>query len=95
MPRYISVRYDPFRKLYYRVFINKRNFGLNQTLQKSDEFFWSVIILDNSFKVLGEMGFNLEYYPNLFIPTPLGIMLLKHNNSSEKNCIITIIKPEL
>ncbi len=88
-PRYISVKYDPYNRLFYRI--AKHKWEHNHKKRKEYQF-WSVVIADSNLNVLGETRFTSEYDMNSLQPTPFGIALLRSNNSMESNASFVILK---
>lgn len=68
-PRYLSLDYDPYRKMYYRIvhhaqqYIQNDSMTLNQTIDKK----WSLMMLDANFNLVGEVLFD----PKQFMPSVL------------------------
>jgi hypothetical protein len=88
-PKYTNLIFDPWKKMYYRTV--KHSF-LNATTGYEVKSFWSVIITDDELNIIGECKFDYQYDPNVFIPTPFGILLMKGNLPDPKERTLTLIK---
>jgi hypothetical protein len=88
-PKYMNLIFDPWEKMYYRTV---RHSFLNATTEYEVKSFWSVIVTDDELNIVGECKFSSQYDPNVFIPTPFGILLMKGNHPDSKERIFTLIK---
>lgn len=81
-PRYEAIRYDPFHDLYYRIVYHGDEIYefTNWSLLSKNKKRYSILILDSSFKIVGEFLLPSAKYmvPNLFI-TPKGIYISNAN----------------
>jgi len=79
---YLDILYDPFQKLYYRVF-KKEQHSVSESSETNPhklEAEWSLLILDLDFKVKGEVLFPAKVYNYMnIIPTKTGLMISKEN----------------
>ncbi len=85
-PKYITIIFDPWENLYYRVVKHRIEKG------KKMKNTWSVIVMDKKLDVLYEMLFDYQYDPKIFVPTPFGILMLDKRRSSYNNSIFEIFK---
>lgn len=73
-PKYVSIIEDPYRNCYYRV--AKFRFKLGETDIKQAK--WSIIVMNNSFDIIGEVILNYsDYMPDIIIPSRKGIYIKK------------------
>lgn len=87
-PKYISVIYDQFENVYYRIVKHRRS----NSGSVSTENTWSVIITDSELNVLGEVKFSGDYKYDIFVPTPLGIVTAKRSPRNSDKAMISLIK---
>jgi len=87
-PKYSRVIFDPYENLYYRIVKHRAN----KTKENKNENLWSVMILDNELNVLGEVKINTEYRPEIFIPTPFGIVMAKESAKHPGNAVLSLQK---
>jgi hypothetical protein len=87
-PKYSRVIFDPYENLYYRIVKHRAN----KTTENSKENLWSVMILDDELNVLGEVKINTEYRPEIFIPTPFGIVMAKESAKHPGNAVLSLQK---
>ncbi|MFA8450128.1 MAG: DUF4221 family protein [Bacteroidales bacterium] len=88
-PAYLRMVFDPYRKLYYRLF--KFPFQLDENsinAVSTKDFTWSLIILDKNLEVIGEEifpTFRGITMPFQIIPTPEGVWISHYSLSDLKN----------
>jgi len=84
-PWYLKVIYDPYRKRYYR-FAKQRQELKDADGKMNPRFFgkWSIIVLDQDYKCLGEVQLPAKKYAILssFV-APQGLMILNLNQTNE------------
>jgi hypothetical protein len=95
--RYMSLNYDPYRKLYYRIvhhsaeYIRADSITLNTTSDKV----WSLLILDEAFNVLSEQVFAPKKYVPKILIHPEGILVLHRKDPiTSPKSIFTLFLPE-
>jgi hypothetical protein len=96
---YVNILYDPFQKLYYRVF-KKEQHSISENSkvkQHKLEAEWSLLILDLDFNVKGEVLFPTKVYNYMnIIPTKRGLMISRENiyakTYDEKTLSFDVIK---
>lgn len=80
---YTRVFYDKYRSLYYRIAKHNAQYKDKSGLLNVDNFNFSILVIDSTFKVVGEQVFNnKEFLFNSMIVTQDGIML-KYNDLDE------------
>lgn len=82
--RYRQIHFDPFRKLYYRIYDHPLD-----ELEKADGTVrsyadkpWSIIILNKQLEVLNEISFDPQIHPTFEGITPEGILISKRVNEA-------------
>lgn len=92
-PTYLSIVYDPFRDVYYRFAqqpLKEYNDDVDNCFHKP----FSIIILDNSFNIIGEKKMDLDKYSNAaycYFVTREGLNLC-HESDNEDEIKFTIFK---
>ncbi|MCU0433335.1 MAG: DUF4221 domain-containing protein [Bacteroidia bacterium] len=96
-PRYLSMDYDPYRKMYYRIvhhaqqYVSNDSITLNQSIDKN----WSLMMLDENFQVVGDVQFDPKQYLPAVLITPEGIMVMRRNESlTMPKATFTLFQPE-
>jgi len=88
-PKYLSVIYDPWQKLYFRMVKHRGAISVDKNSSGNS---WSVIALDTELNILGEKQFNYQYNPDVFVPTPFGILMARSLISDDSKTVFTLIK---
>ncbi|MCA6364105.1 MAG: DUF4221 family protein [Bacteroidetes bacterium] len=96
-PRYLSLDYDPYRKMYYRIvhhaqqYVSKDSITINQSIDKN----WSLMMLDENFNVVGDVVFDPKQYLPAVLITSKGILVMRRNESlTMPKATFTIFQPE-
>lgn len=81
LPTYFSIKYDSYRKLYYRIVLHSLKYkNEDGTLNKFISKKWSIIILNKDFKILNEIIMPENKYNFAdFLITPEGILISNNN----------------
>jgi|GEM_PF-2777601 len=85
-PRYGGIYYDRYNNLYYRIANHKQNLKDENNLPNDvGDNPWSIIIMNDNFKLLNELFIpKQKYYSYIFI-TKKGILLLKNRKTHQGN----------
>lgn len=85
-PFYQKIVYDEFNNLYLRVFKPSISYlNKDRKILKSDEIPWSIIILDNNFKIIGEVEMDPSNYSfKSIFPVDNGIIISNTHPDLEK-----------
>lgn len=96
-PRYLSLDYDPYRKMYYRIvhhaqqYVSKDSITINQSIDKN----WSLMMLDENFNVVGDVVFDPKQYLPAVLITSKGILVMRRNESlTMPKATFTLFQPE-
>jgi len=87
-PKFLSVVFDPWENVYYRIVKHRQGQNFNDNVDYS----WSVIIFDSELNVLGEEKYSYKYKPDIFIPTPFGIIMAKESVKHLGKTTLTLFK---
>lgn len=86
---YCSIKYDPYRKVYYRVAelpLTQINWNQSRTPQKQK----SIILLDSAFVKIGEVLFSTEKYDlNHLIVLPDGLYIKKYTDQNSSTLTLS------
>ena len=87
-PKYKKIVYDPYDSLYYRIVKHRAKKTKEGKMRSS----YSVIILDSNLTVLDEIKLGADLFPEVFIPTPFGILMEKESAMQPGNAVLTLQK---
>ena len=87
-PKYSRVVFDPYENLYYRIVKHRSR----KVEENKVENTWSVIILDTELNILAEEKIDSIYKPEIFIPTPFGIVMAQESIKHPGNTLFSLVK---
>ena len=91
---YVSINYDPYEKLYYRIVShNYPQYGDKNRVYHFLDNNWSIIFLDTNFKIIAEQAFPGKKYDIYSIfPTNEGFMIMENPKFDKYNLTFDIFK---
>lgn len=95
--RYNAIKFDPYRNLYYRVFVHDQKFDNEDgTVNEHNSNPWSLQIIDKNFTLIDEILFKPKtYYFRHLLILKDGLLLQKFNSDSENSTSFDLYKIEV